>query len=954
MNPAHRNLDWRQPLVITAADELLREADGTPPQLDDTLVIVPTVQSGRRLREALALRAGRGGLIPPRILTPDAFLTRETADRPVASEADQTAAWSLVLRTINPRDYGALFPLMPERSSAWRLGLANRLRTLRAELGEAGIDFSDTYRRLADSANEPERWQQLARLEEHYLDTLRRAGLEDPLRVRREAAESYTPDASVRRIIIAATPDPQPLPVRAWERAAAVLPVEVWTYGPPNEVVFDDWGRPLTETWRRRSLDLEGWGCRFTRLNDAPTTALEAARTVVGGNPGSIALGLGDPELGPVVSDALSRSGISSYDPSGTPLRKAGVGRLADILCGLAETPDATCVRMLLQHPAIHGYLRHKHPRILPQETLLSRLDHLCESRLPPDLRALSGIAEDPADRPGLRTALLELRSLHEGLSKEGAFADKVADTLGKIHANAKVTPATEEGRRWTESATTVRTVLQKERATSEHFPSLGAEIERASLRQSLQSTRTYPDRPKDALDLLGWLELLWQDSPHLVVVGLNEGRVPESVVGDAFLPESVREPLGLRTNAQRFARDAYLLEALCHSRATGRGRVDCFVPAFGVDGAPARPSRLLFLGGPQTFLPRVDRLFGEAVATPAPTARRHPPWRLRPPEGLPFPETLPISALRDYLLCPFRFFLRHILRMRTPQPCLRELDPASFGSRFHDVVSSLADRKLDPSLEPAVLANELQSVAERQIAELYGTCLSFALRLQKTALLARIGIFCHAQSEALKAHGARHIQETEHVVALDMDGFTLRGRIDRIDLTEEGDREVIDYKTSDNPTAPARAHLAALGGKAPPAHLPEDAFFEDGRKTFRWTDLQLPLYCLALRGSGGEAARAAYFNIGKTREKSAFEFWDGLTTDHLDRAEACARAILSRIRAGAFWPPNPDISRDFDDFAPLFPEGIAGSVDPDAFANYRFAEGPGQTHSTPSPTQNP
>ena len=32
---------------------------------------------------------------------------------------------------------------------------------------------------------------------------------------------------------------------------------------------------------------------------------------------------------------------------------------------------------------------------------------------------------------------------------------------------------------------------------------------------------------------------------------------VPEAVVGDAFVPESLREKLGLKTNGERFARDA-------------------------------------------------------------------------------------------------------------------------------------------------------------------------------------------------------------------------------------------------------------------------------------------------------------------------------------------------------------------------------------------------------------
>src|SRR5690606_26051835 len=83
-----------------------------------------------------------------------------------------------------------------------------------------------------------------------------------------------------------------------------------------------------------------------------------------------------------------------------------------------------------------------------------------------------------------------------------------------------------------------------------------------------------YEDKRAGAVELLGWLELLWEDAPHLVVAGFNDGRVPEAVVGDPFLPESLRGRLGLKTNAERFARDAYVLQAIAQCRATG-GRLD-------------------------------------------------------------------------------------------------------------------------------------------------------------------------------------------------------------------------------------------------------------------------------------------------------------------------------------------------------------------------------------------
>lgn len=80
-----------------------------------------------------------------------------------------------------------------------------------------------------------------------------------------------------------------------------------------------------------------------------------------------------------------------------------------------------------------------------------------------------------------------------------------------------------------------------------------------------------------------------------------------------------------------------------------------------------------------------------------------------------------------------------------------------------------------------------------------------------------------------------------------------------------------------------------------------------------------------------------AYFNLAKTLEKSELAQWESFTQSHLDSARACAEAAIRQIKAGVFWPPNPDVHEDYDDFAPLFPDGIENSVDPAAFQAYRF-----------------
>jgi len=922
--PETKLLDWNRPLLPAVTDGLLDAVRDAILDLGDTIVIVPTIQSGRRLRESLSLAAAdrNRGLLPPEILTPDQLLARPLRHRPAADEATVLAAWFTVLSKIDLARYPAVFPVEPQTSAGWRLGLAQRFARLQGELGEEGLAFADVAERDAETGFESERWHQLASLEKAFLRDLENRGLEDPRAARRAVATDYRPPEHVRRIILAATPDPQPLPLQALAGAESHAVVEVWIYG-EDRAHFDNWGRPLPEIWTERPLDLEGWGCHFHNLSGPEDASAEFAGLLGEAEPESVLLGLADPALNPIVAERLAKASIATYDPDGEALALGGPARLAELLGELVEEAGTTAVRSLLQHPDIAAWL----DLDSSPQALLRRLDRVFQDHLCADLDAFLRVTGDP----GLRAALKRLEALRRDLADARNFGRALAAALRSIYAGKQIDP---NRRVWIERAKALRRCLDETAAVAERFPELDAAAGRSLFRQALNRAKVYPDRPREAHDLLGWLELLWNDAPHAILAGINEGLVPESVVGDAFLPESLRETLGLRTNARRFARDAYLLEAACRRRATN-GRIDILVPQAAADGTPLKPSRLLFQSGEANFLPRVRALFAE----PAPEANATPhthPWRLRPPPGLPCPAHLSVSQLKGYLECPFRFFLRHILRMRPLDVESRELTPAAFGSLFHDSAAQLAGLQLDPSLKPAQLAEQLATAADALIRRRYGAKLSFALRLQREALMARIEAFAERQVEDVAANGRSEILDTEKDFSIEIEGIEIRGRIDRIDR-RDGRLELIDYKTADQPAEPARAHLAAVARKAPPAHLPEEAFFEHEGKRYRWVDLQLPLYVLATRESGAERPGVAYVNLPKTLDRSGFARWSDFTESHLESARACAAALVRQIKSGIFWPPNE--TPKYDDFAPLFPDGLETTVDSDYFTAYPFLE---------------
>ena len=112
----------------------------------------------------------------------------------------------------------------------------------------------------------------------------------------------------------------------------------------------------------------------------------------------------------------------------------------------------------------------------------------------------------------------------------------------------------------------------------------------------AFRKQKLYKEREKNAHDLFGWLELLWHDAPHSLICGFNESSVPRANPVDAFLPESLREKLGMKTNNDLFANDLYLFEAICQRRhLKEKGKVTLFIPESDGEFNPLMPSRILF-----------------------------------------------------------------------------------------------------------------------------------------------------------------------------------------------------------------------------------------------------------------------------------------------------------------------------------------------------------------------
>ena len=102
-------------------------------------------------------------------------------------------------------------------------------------------------------------------------------------------------------------------------------------------------------------------------------------------------------------------------------------------------------------------------------------------------------------------------------------------------------------------------------------------------------------------------------------------------------------------------------------------GRLEVLLGKTSAAGDPLRPSRLLFQCAETELPARVRFLFRELPPTGGNVAWRRA-WRWRVP-WVGAAERLRVTGFRDYLACPFRFYLKHRLGMEPVDAAKRELD---------------------------------------------------------------------------------------------------------------------------------------------------------------------------------------------------------------------------------------------------------------------------------------
>ena len=924
--PGRIFLGWDRAILRTTAALLADRHDvGGELRMESARVVLPGARAGRRLKECLVEEAERrqARLYPPRVVTIGALPELlGPAALPSATAALGRRLWVRALRGLPAERLEMLYASVPERDDlvGWTR-LAGTVAALHEEVAGAGLRFRqvaehcDTGLLFADT----ERWSVLAEAQAAFESELARLGLSDPGLGRIDAAASPWPIAEGEIWLVGVVEMPAVV-ARALDRfREAGGRVRVVIHAPEDEAAgFDELGRLLPEAWSERAIPLLDE--QIAVRGRASEQAAEVVDILAGLNgrysAAEILVAFPDEELVPFLEQSLNAAGVRVHAGAGLPIERTPVLRLLTAAADFLEGRRFDAAAALLRHPDLSRALR-KRWRAREGadgasrgdvDAYLEALDTFFTAVLPARMErgAIPATDRDARTVESLRRALDHESMLgrFRGQRPIGEWMPAIMELIAEVHSVAPLDTSRPADRALIEACRHLRSAALD-------LLTLPAEVEERGsaatairlLLDEINGESIPPSPHDDPVELLGWLELRLDDAPVVVITGFNEPFLPQSLNAHPFLPNSLRERVGLICNRRRYARDAYELTALIESRDVLRA----IAGRRGASGDPLRPSRLMFAVPGRLLAERVRAFYSEDSAAPAARAggKDVPPEEqgfLLPPEPViraerPI-ERISVTAFGKLLTDPYLFALERVRRLRAMDDGAREMDGLTFGALAHAVLERFghSDEAALPDAEAG--QRRLDILLDDAVRETFGAGSLPAVRLQVEQLRARLHAFA-AWHAGWIASGWRIVGlecgTPVEGIPFEVDGepIHLTGRIDRIDYHPERRAwAIFDYKAGDRGDPPEKTHR-----KGP-------------KKERKWIDLQLPLYRLILPhlgelvpGAGtiteGDV-RLGYINLPREPAETGAIFADW-TEVELAEAVDCAAECVRLLRRNEF-----------------------------------------------------
>jgi RecB family exonuclease len=961
LNPGRKLVDE---VVDWLCGRVERDPSGAR-SLAHLMVVVPTAQSGRNLRLALAKKAaenGWGGILPPRVVQPFHLVRPADQSLPEANEAEVAAmfmrflserrsvaltAWphlfqraegTMDLQAVVDPDAG--FALLDQMLDIWRVLAGKGLLMQDVPKNEAAARVL-----TAALGEDKARWDELAFFEAEFFAFLETHGLRLPVAsvaLAKKSAASLDPE--IREIVLPALADPVLVLHDVLAQYANRVRITTLLHcAESDRDRFDEWGCPKVECWTGTARPIIS-GFVDDDIASVPDDKMLAERLAQdfpaqGSGLKLPTLGLCDSGLFTVISAAFLNEGYAIQNPERNRLAVSSLGiLLRDLLAfwrpAAAGAPWASFAALMRSDDVLTAL---KSAGLVSSRSLvLEGLDVYQNACLP---AFVEGRLELPKTELHAHDekAVAAFADCGNGFlawmgeaRKDRPLVDFLRDVLGRIFSEKPLGGARSD-KEFVQAVDCVRNALAM--LSSAGIGKLGlSDASWIALARRLLGAASYSleSEEADVVRTEGWLELVWSLSDKIALAGLHEGSVPDSVVGHAFLPNELRAALGLTSNETRLARDSWLLQELVASHAPHAVRA--YVARTNAKGDICRPSRLLFLCSDDVLASRVKGLFGDAGETAlTPPRMVSKAWRLQLPDEVPLKkdakgrgEYLSPSAIDTYLQSPLGYLLKYGLGMGDRYEEKKELGFNDYGTFVHLVLQRFAnEQKTNPLTDESSITKALEAIIDEEVKR-FGAhpTANVLLQLQsaRERLMRVAAIQAECAQEGWRVEGTEIPYFAKPFEELDV---SIKGFVDRVDyrVRPDGGKEfrIIDYKTWDEFESAKRKHVSAGAAKqidfAERLKLPTQL---ERRKPVRMLTVQLPLYGACLKAEFPErfdGPITGYDYLVLAEDKV-----DVLPVmDYVDLSLRTARVAIERIKANIFWPARADEDGNLYDFGRIF-----------------------------------
>ena len=899
-------------LARRVADFLLKLDPETPvPDLSRTLLVLPGQNAIRLLTDLLA--AGQG-VFPPAAAT-SGGLIHFGIESDALTPTEQNLLWQQILNEPETDRYQALFLHGLDRTNKKLIaGLAENLTALQIELNRELLSFAAAANILQGTADHA-RWKALDELEKRFNALLEENALPNPLLQLQNAVSDLTVFRNYDRIVIAGVPD---LPGPARKRLEMLemtntVQIDILVDAPPEMAIrFDDWGGVKPEAWSGYPLNFEQGGKNRIHVAADPADLAVLARELLPENGvfdcRKTVIAAADPALVPWIRRELEKvPGMPEiYDPAGLPAGKLDLVPLLQLFYRLAEEPQINVIRGLFAHRSFMAWLAEICSAT--ENDLLNALDAYRLKHLVDVLTPQSPYAGSDA----LRHAFAKILQIRDQLCSSTEPAKTLRDLFNRIY---NTVPQPLHGVSFKQEADKFSSLLERF-SESPLLSKLPAHDFYEALVNAAAKIDLYPEHALNAVEITGFLDLPFRNAERIILCGMNEGVLPESIRPTNFLNDTKRKILGLPDNAQRFARDCFYLYTILKDAP----RSEFIVCKTDEKGAPLRASTLFFTNS-EHLTERAGILFAPPLPDEKPDENgRYNEVKIEPDFTDAFgnkdnPEQIRLSVtafkgLLDKNTILDTFF-SHSMGITKNDYEATELDNLAFGTVCHAALEHF-DVHSCSSEEDAV--NTLCANFSRELTKKCGSTLPPAIQIQREMFLNRM-------THTAKKLFAQKDDYDSLVPEWALNGgkgilfhdILITGKIDRIEISRDRRKiRLIDFKTSDKGEAPEKTHFKkAHGGK------PE-----------RFLNLQLPLYRLLLPLDNtfwdevsidprDVSFECGYFNIPKAVTETGYYMWPEMET-LLPLAEKTVDAVRERIcmlRQGILPEITPGKNSDFAEF---------------------------------------